>query len=388
MEEVDPVLRRVEILRVGARGAILHAVASHIEIGVEDRADGDLYELLLLRVHVKQHAADADLVTVEQTVRVRRRQKRHLRVDVIHGLLSVVGGDFDLCVILPRNRHLDSPGNLTQPLQASVAALQVAEHNVRRRLDLERLDEQRGIFLQHHGLREDRRRIHHDADGESVLYLVHVVVDLLLLHVISLLGTYHEELELVGQIVAHLVKQGEALAEADQAVDQESRLLQAREHDHLLLVLLECLDEQLRGSRLLRVLVENIDDDARHTRGDRDFVDQKRNRPRLEAHVHQRLAEHGLQSRQTGQLDGYASLLQEGGKELARFGRGVVPNVHLGDEHANHKLAAVGARLTRGNGCEDVQQNSLVVERVRALGEEEVDEDDEIEVDLAITSAS
>jgi len=60
----------------------------------------------------------------------------------------------------------------------------------------------------------------------------------------------------------------------------------------------------------------------------------------------------------------------------------------LGDEHANHKLAAVGARLTRGNGCEDVQQNSLVVERVRALGEEEVDEDDEIEVDLAITSAS
>ena len=129
-------------------------------------------------VRIEDYSANGDLIAVIVGVFGGGGGDIDLRVHVV-GSRVVRRIDFDLRVESSLCNHFDAPRNLLQPLQATISVFQVAEYDVSGRLDLERLDLELGI-MQNDGLVENRVGRPNDSNGQSVLQVRNVVVDIAL----------------------------------------------------------------------------------------------------------------------------------------------------------------------------------------------------------------
>ena len=127
-------------------------------------------------VRIEDYSADGDLIAVIVGVFGGGGGDIDLRVYVVDTRV-VRRIDFDLRVEASLCNHFDAPRNVFQPLQATISVFQVAEYDVSGRLDLERLDLELGI-MQNDGLVENRVGRPNDSNGQSVLQIRNVVVDI------------------------------------------------------------------------------------------------------------------------------------------------------------------------------------------------------------------
>lgn len=129
-------------------------------------------------VRIEDYSANGDLIAVIVGIFGGGGGDIDLRVHVVD-IRAFRRFDFDLRVESSLCNHFDAPRNVLQPLQATISVFQVAEYDVGGRLDLERLDLELGI-MQNDGLVENRVGRSNDSNGQSVLQIRNVVVDIAL----------------------------------------------------------------------------------------------------------------------------------------------------------------------------------------------------------------
>ena len=170
---------RVDSIRRRSDPAAVRIGNNHVGSDVEMRANGGFgghaNRASLVIVGIQNHAANGDLVAVKEGVFGRGGGDVDVGVNVVDAR-AVLRFDLDLRVEPSQRNHFDAPRNVSQPLQATIAVFQIAEHDVGGRLDLERRDLERGVF-EHNGLRENGVGQLHDSNRQPVLQIGSVAVD-------------------------------------------------------------------------------------------------------------------------------------------------------------------------------------------------------------------